>query len=211
MSPINLPLWDRAKWKGTGVAVVTPDAPPILALAFENFDAGKKIFRGWRRRIGAQDRDGWLSVTIITGIDRKSPLNYRVVIGISESYMETALKGNRWFAMVYRMHDMTPSSGNNLEALRKQFGRTRSVQLIPGQFNRAALGFEMTQENFALGIQLSQLEFVQAWQVGGNSPLLTAMRGITDPVLPAGVEKAPFVDALERFKARATGASGRPH
>lgn len=211
MSPINLPLWDRAKWKGTGVAVVTPDTPPILALAFENFDAGKKIFRGWRRRVGAQDRDGWLSVTIITGIDTKSPLNYRVVIGISESYMETALKGNRWFAMVYRMHDMTPSSGNNLEALRKQFGRTRSVQLIPGQFNRAALGFEMTQENFALGIQLSQLEFVQAWRVGGNSPLLTAMRGITDPVLPAGVEKAPFIEALERFKARATGASGRPH
>lgn len=149
----------------------------------------------------------------ISGADRFSSRDSMTMkrVGISQSYMQTALQGNRWFAMVYRMHDMTPSSGNNLEALRKQFGRIGSVQLIPGQFNRAALGFEMTQENFALGIQLSQLKFVQAWQVGGDSPLLTATRGITDPVLPPGVAKAHFVEALQRLKARSTGAPGQPH
>ncbi|MDP2222091.1 MAG: hypothetical protein Q8K34_18150, partial [Hydrogenophaga sp.] len=90
MSPIILPLWDKAKWKGTGVALPQSPgdvAPPLMALAFENFNAGQKIFRGWRKKVGVENRDGWLSVTVISGIRHDSPLDYRVVIGISESYM----------------------------------------------------------------------------------------------------------------------------
>ena len=64
MSPIILPLWDKAKWKGTGVTL--PQAagevvPPVMALAFGNFDAGQKIFRGWHKKVGKMNRDGWLS------------------------------------------------------------------------------------------------------------------------------------------------------
>ncbi|MDP3922616.1 MAG: hypothetical protein Q8Q84_04495, partial [Hydrogenophaga sp.] len=103
MSPIILPLWDKAKWKGTGVALPQSPgdvAPPLMALAFENFNAGQKIFRGWRKKVGVENRDGWLSVTVISGIRHDSPLDYRVVIGISESYMRTAMAGNRLFAVV---------------------------------------------------------------------------------------------------------------
>jgi hypothetical protein len=75
MSPFVLPLWDKAKWKGTGVALPAAHsgvAPPLMALAFENLDAGQKIFRGWRKKVGAENQDGWLSVTIITGIGEKA-------------------------------------------------------------------------------------------------------------------------------------------
>lgn len=210
MSPINLYLWDKAKWKGTGVSLPqAPDdvVPPTMALAFENFDAGQKIFRGWRKKIGEMNRDGWLSVTVITGIRRDSPLDYRVAIGISESYMKTATAGNRLFAMVYRMNDMTPSSTRNLEILQDHFRRAGFVFLMPVAFNPASPGgIKMTRENFELGIKLSHLEFIPAWQVEGTSPLITAMCGITDPILPPGVTNAPFLQALERLNAKEPGS-----
>jgi hypothetical protein len=209
VSPIILPLWEKAKWKGTGVAlpqVPGEESPPMMALAFENFDAGQKIFRGWRKKIGAENRDGWLSVTVITGIRRDRPLDYRVVIGISESYMKATTAGNRLFAMVYRMNDMTPSSSRNLDALQDHFRRTGFVLLMPVAFNPGSPGIELTRENFALGFELSHLKFMPAWQVDGASPLITAMRGITDPILPPGMTEAPFLQTLERLRAR-SGAS----
>jgi hypothetical protein len=204
MSPIILPLWDKAKWKGTGVALPGAPgdvAPPLMALAFEDIVAGQKIFRGWRKKVGAENRDGWLSVTVITGIRRESPLDYRVAIGISESYM-TMMAGKRLFAMVYRMHDMTPSSSRNLDVLQDHFRRAGFVFLMPEAFNPVSPGIiEMREENLQLGIKLSHLEFIPAWQIEANSPRIMAMRGITDPVVPQGVTEVPFLNALERFGA----------
>lgn len=205
MSPIILPLWDKAMWKGTGVTLPqTPweVVPPVMALAFENFDAGQKIFRGWRKKVGEMNRDGWLSVTVITGIRRGSPLDYRVAIGISESYLKAATADNHLFAMVYRMNDMTPSSSRNLDVLQDHFRCAGFVFLMPVAFNPASPGIEMTRENFELGIKLAHLEFIPAWQVEETSPLIAAMRGITEPMLPPGVTNAPYLQALERLKAK---------
>ncbi|NIK00676.1 hypothetical protein [Xanthomonas cannabis] len=201
MSPIILPLWDKAKWKATAVAL--PQAPgevvpPMMALAFEDFESGKKIFRGWLKKIGAENQDGWLSVTIITGIRHSNPLAYRVAVGISESYMEAAMSNNRFCAITYRMHDMTPSSSRNLDVLQEHFRRSRFVILMPVGFKAAASGIALARENIDLGIKISSLQFVPAWKVDPSSPLITAMRGITDPVLPAGMTEAPFMQRLQR-------------
>ncbi|MFK4002535.1 hypothetical protein [Qipengyuania sp. NPDC077563] len=46
ISVIDLPQWDRAKWCATGFAM-SPDYPlPFVCLAFDNLDAGRKIFQG---------------------------------------------------------------------------------------------------------------------------------------------------------------------
>jgi hypothetical protein len=63
----------------------------------------------------------------------------------------------------------------------------------------------MKEENLQLGIKLSHLEFIPAWQVGGTSPLITAMRGVTDPVIPLGVTELPFLQARERLWAGRLG------
>ncbi len=209
MSPIILPLWDKAEWKGTGVALPAAPgevAPPLMALAFANLNAGQKIFRGWRKKVGTESQDGWLSVTVITGIRRESPLDYRVAIGISESYMKTTMVGKRLFAMVYRMNDMTPSSSRNLDVLQYHFRRVGFVFLMPAAFNPGSPGIiEMKEENLQLGIKLSHLNFIPAWQVGATSPLIAAMRGITDPFIPHGVTEVPLLQAHERL---ATGRLG---
>jgi len=200
MSPINLPLWNRARWKGVAVGG-TPGkiSPPLMALAFENIDAGRKIFRGWQRKVGQVDRGGWIGVTVITGIHRDRPLDYRVAIGVGEQYVRGEMSGTmRFMAMVYRMHDMTPTSGKNLDLLLDLYSRTGRVILQPGLFNASQPGMRMDQEDLRLGIELANLSVVPAWQIDGSSPLIGAMGGIEDPVIPGDVSNPPFAELLRR-------------
>lgn len=121
--------------------------------------------------------------------------------------MKTMMAGKRLVAMVYRMQDMTPSSSRNLDVLQDNFGRAGFVFLVPVAFNLASPGIiEMKEENLQLGIKLSHLEFISAWQVRATSPLITAMRGITDPIIPQGITEVPFLQALERLAASKSGA-----
>lgn len=201
MSPINLPLWDRARWKGVGVGAVPGKvSPPSMILAFENIDAGRKIFRGWRKRVGQADSEGWLGVTVITGIHRDRPLDYRVAISVGEQYMRSQMSGTmRFMTMVHRMHDMTPASGRNLELLLDLYARTGRVILQPGPFIAAQPGILVDEEDFKLGVELTSLKVVPAWQVDASSPLIGAMGGIEDPFIPADVAAPPFAEVLRRL------------
>jgi hypothetical protein len=201
MSPINLPLWDRARWKGVGVGRTPGEVlPPLMILAFENINAGRKIFRGWQKKVGQTDREGWLGVTVITGIHRGRPLDYRVAIGIGEQYMRGQMSGKmRHLTMVYRMHDMTPTSRRNLDFLLELYSRTGRVILLPGQFNAVQQGMLMDEKDLKLGIELVRLTVVPAWQVDVSSPLIGAMRGIEDPFIPADVTDPPFAGIRRRL------------
>jgi len=200
MSPINLPLWNRARWKGVAVGA-TPGkiSPPLMVLAFENIDAGRKIFRGWKKKVGQVDRDGWIGVTVITGIHRDRPLDYRVAIGVGEQYMRSEMSGAmRFMTMVYRIHDMTPASERNLDLLLDLYSRTGRVILQPGLFNASQPGMQMDEEDLNLGIELAGLTVLPAWQIEGSSPLIGAMSGIEDPVIPRDVANPPFAGLLRR-------------
>jgi hypothetical protein len=201
MSPINLPLWNRAGWKGVGVGGIPGEvSPTLMILAFENIDAGRKIFRGWQKKVGQADRSGWIGVTVITGIRRDRPLDYRVAIGVGEQYMRGQMSGKlRLLTMVYRMHDMTPASSRNLELLLDMYSRTGRVLLQPGPFKVGQPGILVDEEDLKLGIELTRLTVVPAWRVDANSPLITAMRGIEDPFIPADVTAPPFAEVLRRL------------
>ena len=201
MSPINLPLWDRAGWSGVGVGAVPGEAsPPLMALAFENIDAGRKIFRGWQKKVGQADSKGWIGVTVITGINRDRPQDYRVAIGVGEHYMRGQMSGRvRILTMVYRMQDMTPASSRNLELLLDRYSRTGRVILQPGPFKATQPDFLIAEEDLKLGIKLTRLTVLPAWQVDASWSLITAMRGIEDPFIPAGVTDPPFAGVLRRL------------
>ncbi|MGD9816387.1 MAG: hypothetical protein AB7F85_11075, partial [Hyphomonadaceae bacterium] len=49
-SVIDLPTWDAATWRGCGYLQMGHDLPPLMALLFENNEAGRKIFQRWRER-----------------------------------------------------------------------------------------------------------------------------------------------------------------
>lgn len=201
MSPINLPVWDRAGWKGVGVGIGGREvSPPLMFLAFENIDAGRKIFRGWRKKVGHVDHEGWIGVTVITGIHRNRPQDYRVAIGVGEQYIRGHMLGEVGaMTMVYRMQDMGPASSQNLDLLLNMYSRTGRVIMQPSEMNPLQLKTPMNEEDHNLGIELNHLTVIPAWKVGGNSPLIVAMNGIEDPVIPADVTHPPFVEVLKRL------------
>lgn len=201
MSPINLPLWSRAAWKGVGVGGRPGEiSPPHMVLAFENIDAGRKIFRGWRKKIGQVDHEGWIGVTVITGIHRDRPLDYRVAIGIGEQYVRAHRSGKMGImTMVSRMHDMEPASRQNLDLLLDMYSRTGRVILQPGQFDASQLGMPMDEADFNLGIELTHLTVIPAWKVDVGSPLIAVMQGIETPVIPDDVAEPPFASVRQRI------------
>lgn len=202
VSPINLPLWNRAGWKGVGVVggSARENSPPLMLLSFEDIGAGRKIFRGWRKKVGQVDQKGWIGVTVITGIHRDRPLDYRVAIGVGEQYLR-GLRSRKMgiMTMVYRMQDMEPASSQNLDFLVNMYSRTGRVILHPGQTRVLQLGMPLEEEDLNLGIELTQLKVIPAWKVGGSSPLIGAMGGIEDPVIPADVTDPPFAETLQRL------------
>jgi hypothetical protein len=111
-SLIDIPLWDRAKWCATAY-VRDPSQDPImlLGLGFSDIESAKEIFAVWRKRLGKQDVDDALRVSIVTGVTKSNPAAYNVIIG-------TNLKFDSWnksVIVVSRINHMTPRDTTNLD------------------------------------------------------------------------------------------------
>jgi len=199
LSPINMALWDKAKWRGLGFAIY-PTNPPIpeLVLMFEDIEAGEKIFRGWRKRFGELDREEWIGLTLITGIDRQYPAHYRVVISVNENFLRQRVSLENRLTIVFRMQDMTPVDNTNLERFLHLYEKTSCYRLSAGQLvqNQATLSDTRGRD---LSIEKTQLRIVSAWQIGPNDLTSMALEGIHEPFIPSDVSDPPFFKAMERF------------
>jgi len=78
LSIIDKNLWDKAKWKGFGFF---KDLSGMgIFIVYENEETGKKIFDDWINRVGKEDKDELIKITIVKGVDKKNPFWYRVHI-----------------------------------------------------------------------------------------------------------------------------------
>jgi hypothetical protein len=197
LSPINMALWDKAHWRGLGFQIRL-DNPliPELILMFEDLEAGAKIFRGWRKRLGEVDRDEWIGLTLITGIDRRHPTHYRLAISVNEEYLRHKVPSKERFALVYRMLDMAPEDSTNLDHFLRLYEKAGRYHLAPG-----LLGLSQSMPPYArqLSIQKTRLSIVPAWQIGPDDPVCGALGGIDDPLIPSDVRDPPVLEALKRF------------
>jgi hypothetical protein len=192
-SPINMPLWDKARWRGLGFAIGPGTQPvPELALMFENLEAGVKIFRGWNKRLGKVDLDEWICLTIITGTDKNHPAHYRVAISVNPNLL---FQEGKQAAFVVRMQDMTPSDSTNLDRFIGLFEKAGSYHLSLGQM----VDRQMTPYNGSeFSIEKRQLRIVPAWQIGPNDPASGAIGGITNPLIPPEESDPPIIRTLEK-------------
>jgi hypothetical protein len=148
VSLINLPLWDKAGWKGAGFIVhPDPGVPPILALLFQDKDSGTGIFAEWRHDIGPRDEAGSLRITIITGIDRKNPAHYRMIVGSNDGW-KTLTSGSH-VVMISRVLTVTPTSTENLDRFLGRYKETGKYLLAPGHVQ---LGQTVPTVNYGLMI-----------------------------------------------------------
>lgn len=194
-SVINIPLWNKAKWKAMAYAFF-PNEPPYLALGFANPDAGKAIFKAWQSRFGKVDEEEYIRVSIITGISETHPYNYSVVISVDPEFIKIHDSKSYSF-MVCRVHRMEPNTPENLQQFLARYKETNSYTISPAYFESLSLAPELFPE---LGIKKRKLRICEAWQIGENDIDICAVSPDITPIIPISVKNPPIHRAIEYLK-----------
>ena len=195
LSPIDIPLWDRAKWRGT-LFVWNPDGPPILVIGFEDGEAGQAIFRVWKERWGDEDKDDDLRVAIITGLSKRNPAEYAVVMGPNLRHVPE--DENKRLLFVSMIKRMTSTNLRNVENFIQFYNRMGYFFLVPDQINTDKNNLQMPSRELAL--LKRKLVVRQAWQIGENDPEIVVLHKDDEPIIPKGVTDPPVKNALRRIR-----------
>lgn len=192
-SLINQALWNKAKWRAVlYIWSSDPEEPPYLALGFQDGNAGKAIFRELIEKLGYDDKQNRLRVSIITGINKAFPNKYGVVIG---SNLPNG--GGREIISISRVHHMDNTNPLNLRMFRERFERTGKFWLMAAHWSN-----EQTQPilyNTTM-ITKNAIRIAPAWQLGDNDLDSAAIGPEDDPIIPTTVSDAPVLRLLERRK-----------
>ncbi len=198
ISLINIPLWTKAGWTGAGfIEYPGRSVPPVLALVFKDKDAGARIFAGWRQEIGAHDEHDKLRVSLITGIDRRNPSHYRMIIGANIDWNN--VRPGSHFVGVSRILTVTPPTSVNLDRFLGKYRMDGAFLLVPGhvQVGNAEPGFDLE-----LSISCTQINVRPAWEITEHDPDGVGIQDGDDVVIPDGVQEPPILRTLERIKKR---------
>ncbi len=192
LSPIDVLLWDRAKWRGTAFGLAE-GAPPFLGIAFEDGEAGQAIFQQWRERWGKDDAEDMLRIAIITGISARNPTHYAVTIGPNLSQLKASEA--KIFLSVSRIHRMEATSSANLDLFLDAYRQIGRYFLVPAQMGSPPT---FLHPHF---LAKRQLQIRQAWEIGENDPDVSALRPDDDPIIPPMIQDPPVKKALEQMSA----------
>jgi hypothetical protein len=196
LSLIDVPLWNRASWKGAMYYFDPDKAPyPFLALGFQDRAAGARIFKGLIEQVGEVDKDNKLRVMIVRGIRKDNPTAYRVVIGTNFP----AEAGNRIVMMVMRNHVMEPTTTENLDRFLAMMESAPEYLLAPAHLNiesgKSSIGFR-------LAILKSELVVRNAWEIAMGDVDMMGLSTEDDPAIPAGVANPPCEEVLTFLRSR---------
>ena len=200
LSPIDIPLWDQAKWRGV-LFVYPPNVTPILAIGFEDGQAGQAIFRSWKERLGDEDKDEAIRVAIITGLSKWNPAEYAFVVGPNLQQMR---ENNKKVVMsVSRIHRLSPKTSTNLDNFLAAYKKAGAFFLAPVQFPKDVMSPQEPFVQFAIGKR--HLDLRPAWQIGENDPDFFVLAEDDEPLIPAGVTDPPVNKALTQIRNMSRG------
>ena len=197
VSLVNVDLWNKARWVGTGyITSEDPKAPPFLLFVYENSQAAMYIFSGWKEEVGPEDKDDRLRVSIIIGISRKHPAAYRVVISANPNY--SALDKITQMLIVSRVNQMSPEDSSNLDRFLKDYNKKKRYILVPAELGPNGIaGWESK-----LGIEKSELNIRPAWEIGEHDADRVGINADDDVIIPEGVADVPVLSVLEDKRKR---------
>jgi hypothetical protein len=141
--PIDVDLWNKAKWHSTFLARWPNEGPPALGFGFLNEQAARKIFEQWHERYGDRDTFEELRVSIIEGEIKGERPGYTVHIGADldntiKRYRDQGLTvgDNDILMTIGRVNRMNPTPGSTtLQMFKEDFRRFKTYFLIPGIHN----------------------------------------------------------------------------
>ena len=170
-SPIDLDLWNKAKWSATAF-VFQKGRPPALGLAYRDETAARKIFEGWHERYGDHDADEELRISIIEGdIEGEEP-GYTVHISsdpevVTKRYEKAGFPVDGSIFMTWsRINRMNPSpDSKNLEVFKQLYRQYKTYFLLPAVISKDAKSMKPL---FDLGIYKGKLHFRNVSEIGRN-------------------------------------------
>jgi len=189
-APIDVPLWDEAKWKATFFIVSkTSSEPPILGLGFLNQVPAQRIFQQWLRRYGERDHFEELRISIVEGEIPGEQPGYSVHIGPDldntiKRYQAAGLTvrpDTDLFIAISRIHRMNPSPGSkNLEMFKDAYRRFHEYLLVPGVVKPDGSDLSFCR---GLGILKHEIRFRRVEEIGTNDEDFAVLG---EPVKPEG-------------------------
>ncbi|HEY0256459.1 MAG TPA: hypothetical protein VGC39_03370 [Candidatus Methylacidiphilales bacterium] len=200
MSIINARLWDKAEWGGTVYIWANRGLmPPLMGLGFQDVEAAEVIFKGFREEFGEIDEGDDIRITIIKGVYKDYPRDYRIALCGNVEGARNRVKTH--FANVTRMHTMKTSDGANLRHFLDNFERAGIFYIT-----FAKLGDMTTPPRVEFKIGKRHLVVKDAWTIGLNDIDSAAIQTDDDPVIPSGTESAPVVALLAKKREQPAGS-----
>lgn len=192
LSLIDDELWNNAGWIGFGVM-----SHPIhglgIMLGFKNGDIGQKIFNKWIERVGINDKEELIRISIVRGINKDNPNYYRVLVTAN---IDKNLNNKEELTLVTaRIHKMEPNDSKSLEYLINEFNARKEYKLYPAGKIFGKNGFE---PYFSKGILKRELNVLNAWEIGENNIERVVVKENDKPVIPKNIIDAPVLKLLKK-------------
>lgn len=172
-APIDIELWDDAKWRGTFYLGYEGQIP-VLGLAFAEEKMAKRIFEGWHIRYGDNDEFEELRISIVEGEVEGEEAGYTVHIGpdwdnLLEQYKKYGFRPQEdGVLMVSRIHRMNPApNSRSLEMFKHFYRRFKSYKLVPGLLSTDN---QKVKPFFDLAIHKRNVFFRHVEEIGENDP-----------------------------------------
>jgi hypothetical protein len=152
---INQSDWDLAEWKNGVGYLHTPnqESPPIIVLFFETMEKGKNLFSKLITKIGREDKEERLRISIVEGAVPNQKNGYFVVIGENVDVLQDIIntkhnsKSINYIAINQRFHRIfIDDDSPHLNKFKEEYSKFKCFYLAPGmQINKenSSEGFEI--------------------------------------------------------------------
>lgn len=188
-SIINDELWNAATWKGFGFFA---DVQGLgIFIAYENGEAGKKIFDNWITKFGKEDKNEQIKITIIKGVDKNNPFWYRV--HISSNVDTDLLTEGNVFVSASRFHEMNAENPTNITNLINGYNYYKRFRLCPAKITSSG-----ELEPYLDKAILKQNLFVKnAWEINRLDLDSAAIKKDDKPIIPNEIKNAPILEVIK--------------
>ncbi|KXZ66146.1 hypothetical protein [Acinetobacter venetianus] len=181
-------LWDEAAWHGLAF-MCFENKPPVILLIFKK-EGGEDVFMDLYDNLGQVDSLERLRFSIIRGVSKEEPYNYRVLL--TENIM--ANDQHKLITMCSRIHEMTPPTDRNWSNFEKEYKKYGSYSLSFGAFFNGQFYPYPEFEKYL--IKKKELVIKNAWEVGINDIERIVLRHDDEPLIP---EEAEYIPYFENF------------
>ncbi|MDB5051105.1 MAG: hypothetical protein JWO30_4176 [Fibrobacteres bacterium] len=192
---INGTNWSQADWLGLSFgSSPNEDTPPLLGLIFDEMKSGIAIFNEWLRIIGKEDKDEQISIAIITGISKKVPGRYRVVL---TSNPESLREDGRYATFMAQIKTLDSANPGPMQAFFDAYKRQGKYLLHPIFRSQRPSAKDLLRHG---AILKTKLTVIPAWQVDDSNHFFVGIQETDEVEIPAGVTDAPVLKAQQMMR-----------